>query len=85
MLFNDLSSALVGALLVFSMAVGQALCVSPKKRIVPRSHTLHERQPEQWAGQWEKRDKVAADVLLPMRIGFKHLNLAAGHDRLMDM
>lgn len=55
------------------------------KRIVPRSHVIHERQPDHWASQWVKREKVAADSLLPMRIGLKQFNLADGHEKLMDM
>lgn len=85
MLFRHLSAALAGSLLVIGVVADHAVGTALKKRVVPRSHTVHERQPEHWAEKWEKRDKVPADVLLPMRIGLKQLNLVEGHNKLSDM
>lgn len=79
----------VGALAVGHMAIGvraqQAAGDILIKRIAPRSYVIHERQPDHWASLWERREKVPADALLPMRIGLKQLNLADGHEKLMDM
>ncbi|OIW33556.1 subtilisin-like protein [Coniochaeta ligniaria NRRL 30616] len=85
MLFRHLSAALAGSLLVIGVVADHAVGTALKKRVVPRSHTVHERQPEHWADKWEKRDKVPADVLLPMRIGLKQLNLVEGHNKLSDI
>ncbi len=87
MLFHHLSAAFAAGLLVIGVVADHAVggAMKMKKRMVPRSHVLHERQPEHWVGKWEKRDKVPADVLLPMRIGLKQFNLVAGHQKLLDM
>lgn len=55
------------------------------KRQVPASHVIHERHAPHWSSQWTKREKVAPETMLPMRIGLKQPNLDAGHDLLMEM
>ncbi|ORY68570.1 peptidase S8/S53 domain-containing protein [Pseudomassariella vexata] len=54
-------------------------------RDVPATHKLHERHAPHWGQKWTKRNKVGADVVLPMRIGLKQSNLDVGHDKLMDI
>ncbi|KAI0869261.1 subtilisin-like protein [Hypoxylon argillaceum] len=56
-----------------------------KKREVPSTHALHERHAPHWGQKWSKRSKVAANSVLPMRIGLKQSNLEAGHHKLMDL
>ncbi|KAK3319647.1 alkaline serine protease [Cercophora scortea] len=57
---------------------------SVKKRVVPATHMLHERGLPHWTNTWEKRAKVPADALLPMRIGLRQSNVDVGHDMLME-
>lgn len=49
----------------------------------PNSHVIHEKRTHSSA--WVKRDRVAAEAILPMRIGLKQSNLDLGHSYLMDM
>ncbi|KAH8883036.1 alkaline serine protease [Thozetella sp. PMI_491] len=67
------------------LLAGGVLAGASAQRVVPRSHVLHERQPESWANHWSRGEKVHAEALLPMRIGLKQRNLQAGHDRLMEI
>ncbi|KIH86515.1 alkaline serine protease [Sporothrix brasiliensis 5110] len=55
------------------------------RRMIPDTHTLHERQPKTWARRWERTERAPADALLPMRIGLKQRNVDDGsaHARLM--
>jgi tripeptidyl-peptidase-1 len=86
MLVPHLSSLLL-CTLVADVTVARSLRIEHKlsKRAVPESHRLHERQAEQLASTWVKRDKVPPNVILPMRIGVKQDNLDQGHNKLMDM
>ena len=47
------------------------------------SHVLHEKRSD--SHEWVKRGRVAADSVLPMRIGLTQSNLAQGHDWLMEL
>jgi tripeptidyl-peptidase-1 len=58
---------------------------STGKRDVPITHTVHERHKPRIANHWNKRERLSAKTVLPMRIGLKQLNLDAGHTRLMEM
>ena len=80
MLFRSISGAVAGGLLVLGTVAEPV-----NRRVVPRSHSLHERQHEDIGTQWQKRERIPADSLLPMRIGLKQRNLRDGHERLMDM
>ncbi|CAK7204234.1 hypothetical protein SEUCBS139899_006989 [Sporothrix eucalyptigena] len=53
------------------------------KRVIPDTHTLHERQPHTWARRWERTKRAPSDATLPMRIGLKQNNIDDGHERLM--
>jgi tripeptidyl-peptidase-1 len=55
------------------------------KRKLPASHKLHERHVSPLVHQWTKKEKVPRAVKLPMRIGLKQVNLAAGEKRLSEM
>ncbi len=86
MLFLRRLAILASVSLVNLIPAGQAHSGTPlAARHIPRSHVLHERQPEHWAEHWERRDKVPGNAMLPMRIGLKQSNLEEGHDRLMEM
>ncbi|KAI1335592.1 subtilisin-like protein [Xylariaceae sp. FL0016] len=85
MLVRTLLAALVAGLAVETVANPVARLNTYKKRVVPRSHALHERHMPHWGRKWTKRDRVQADTVLPMRIGLKQSNLEAGHDKLMDI
>lgn len=52
---------------------------------VPHSHAVHEKRDATSAKKWVKRDRLSADVPLPMRIGLAQRNLHLGHDFLMDV
>lgn len=82
MLFQRLAAALVAALAIGADAgvVGVS-----KKRDVPASHILHERQLDHWAHSWHKRAKVPAAALLPMRIGLRQSNIELGRSMLAEM
>jgi len=84
MLFRYLAAALAGGLAIDAV-VASAVGVGLKKREVPATHVLHERQMPHWSRTWNKKEKLRADALLPMRIGLKQSNLGAGHDLLMEM
>lgn len=51
---------------------------------VPVNHVLHEKRDEP-SVFWVKRDRVAKDALLPMRIGLKQSNLHTLYDKLMEV
>lgn len=51
---------------------------------VPANHVLHEKRHSH-SPFWTKRDRVAADAVLPMRIGLKQSNLDKLYDHLMDV
>lgn len=55
------------------------------RRVIPETHTLHERQPKTWARRWERTKRAPSDAVLPMRIGLKQRNVDDGtaHARLM--
>lgn len=71
--------------LMLAVAAGLCLANPVRRREVPSTHQLHERHASHWSSAWTKRSKVSGDKVLPMRIGLTQSNLAAGHDRLMDM
>lgn len=83
-----LAIALVSALALQVTAAPHA--VAPARRHplpvpVPSTHRLHERGLPHWELTWTQRDRVPADLVLPMRIGLRQSNLDHGHDRLMDI
>ena len=88
MLLQRLPAALVGGL-----AIGVAAkpvrnpqdAGAVRKREVPASHVLHECSMPHWERTWERKNKMPADAVLPMRIGLQQPNLQSGHERLMDM
>ena len=47
-------------------------------------YTLHEKRDTPLRA-WAKRDSVAPNALLPMKIGLKQQNLHRGYDYLMDV
>lgn len=53
-------------------------------RSVPATHQVHEQQDAHWSTRWEKKARVPARTLLPIRIGLVQSNLAAG-DRLLSV
>ncbi|CAK7213069.1 hypothetical protein SBRCBS47491_001677 [Sporothrix bragantina] len=53
------------------------------KRVIPETHTLHERQPRTWARRWQRTKRAPSDATLPMRIGLRQRNVDDGHERLM--
>ncbi|KAL6889192.1 peptidase S8/S53 domain-containing protein [Trichoderma evansii] len=55
------------------------------KREVPNTHILHERHPSPSVQQWTKKEKIPRTVKLPMRIGLKQINFAAGEKRLLEI
>jgi len=55
------------------------------KREIPATHRLHERHTNRLARSWVKRSMVPETEVLPMRIGLKQANLAAGRVKLEDM
>lgn len=82
MLLQRLAVALAAGLAVGASA--RVVEVS-KKRDVPVSHVLHERQLDHWSHSWEKRAKVPSSALLPMRIGLKQSNIERGRGMLAEM
>ena len=50
----------------------------------PVSHTVHEKRHIS-SSPWVKRDRIPADVLLPMRVGLTQKNLEKGYEFLMDV
>ncbi|KAF4633910.1 hypothetical protein G7Y89_g4204 [Cudoniella acicularis] len=89
MLLHSLVVALASGLVLEALAGplphSQEYAVARTKREIPASHRLHERHLPHWEHQWRKRSKVPGTRVLPMRIGLKQSNLAAGHDKLMDI
>ncbi len=83
MLFQSLTVVLAGGLMVAQTALASPVMVKPRE--VPATHALHERHKPHWGRSWTKRSKVEASAILPVRIGLKQHNIAAGHDKLMDM
>lgn len=55
------------------------------KRELPSTHRLHERHLSPLLYKWTKKEKIPRAVKLPMRIGLKQVNLAAGEKRLLEM
>jgi len=68
----------------FNIAILVALAAIAEARPAPVSHVLHERRhvPSQ---TWIKRDRVAGDALLPIKVGLKQQNLHKGYDYLLDV
>lgn len=85
MLFRSLVAVLAGGLALETLASPLSLEGKREKRVVPSSHSVHERHLAHWSRKWSKKDKIPRNVMLPMRIGLAQRNLEAGHDRLMDM
>ncbi|KAI0482591.1 subtilisin-like protein [Xylariaceae sp. FL0804] len=85
MLVRSLVAVLVAGLAVDVLAGPVDRDVHPKKRLVPRTHKLHERHPPHWGRKWTKRERLQSEAVLPMRIGLKQSNLEAGHEKLMDL
>jgi hypothetical protein len=81
MLFQHLAVALATGLAIGTSARDVAVS---KKRDVPVSHILHERQMEHWDRTWEKRDRVPESALLPMRIGLRQSNIEQGRSMLAE-
>ena len=81
MLFQRLAIALATGLAIGASA--QHAGVS-KKRDVPATHILHERQLDHWSWTWQKRDRVPESALLPMRIGLRQSNLEQGRSMLAE-
>jgi tripeptidyl-peptidase-1 len=50
----------------------------------PANHVVHERR-DATSKAWIKRDRLAATVELPVRIGMTQSNLDKGHDLLMEV
>ncbi|KAK6088557.1 Pro-kumamolisin [Seiridium cupressi] len=83
MLFRQLAVAVTSGLVLGAVASplsnpGSDAVTATSKREVPATHGLHERQAPHWRRQWEKKDKVPARALLPMRIGLAQRNLDVG-------
>lgn len=89
MLFRQLAVALTSGLAIGVTASPLSTSVrdgtAMNKREVPTTHGLHERQLPHWGRSWQKRDKIPARTLLPMRIGLVQRNLEAGASKLHDM
>ncbi|KAH8647697.1 putative Tripeptidyl-peptidase sed1 [Xylariales sp. PMI_506] len=90
MLFRQLSVALIGGLAIGAAAnpiKPQGALDAPvaTKREVPATHALHERQMLYWGRTWQKRDKVPARTLLPMRIGLTQRNIDQGSSLLHEI
>ncbi|KAH8883712.1 subtilisin-like protein [Thozetella sp. PMI_491] len=58
---------------------------APRRREIPNTHISHERHTPRMTQQWEKRNRLPAKTVLPMRIGLKQSNLDLGHNRLMEI
>ncbi|TVY25147.1 Tripeptidyl-peptidase sed1 [Lachnellula hyalina] len=87
MLLNTLVASLASGLVLgaFAGPLSHDYAGAKTKRVVPSSHSLHERHLPHWESQWTKRSKVPDTQILPMRIGLKQSNLEEGHDKLMDL
>ena len=53
-------------------------------RPAPPTHVIHEKRHESMQ-TWIKRERVAGDAILPIKIGLKQQNLDKGYDWLMDV
>jgi tripeptidyl-peptidase-1 len=83
-----ISSFAAAAIFVVGIIAGPisrdtALGIDEKE--LPNTHRLHERHSTPVVHQWAKKDKVPRSVKLPMRIGLRQINLAAGERRLLEM
>lgn len=65
--------------------VSQNTALNIAKREIPSTHILHERHLSTSVQQWTKKEKIPRTVKLPMRIGLKQINFAAGEKRLLEM
>jgi tripeptidyl-peptidase-1 len=61
-----------------------AIAAVSDARPAPATHALHEKRLVQ-SNTWIKRDRVASDALLPIKIGLKQQNLHKGYDYLLDV
>lgn len=61
-----------------------ALAALTDARPAPAGHVLHEKRHVA-SQSWIKRDRVAADAILPIKIGLKQQNLHKGEEYLMDV
>ena len=52
--------------------------------VLPPTHAVHERR-EIHSAQWARRNRLSAEVVLPMRVGLTQSNLDKGHDSLMEL
>ena len=68
--------AVVGSLLI---SVQSAALPSARSNLV-----IHEKRHTP-ATRWIKRDRIAPQAILPIRIGLTQKNLEKGHDFLMDV
>ncbi|KAK1981468.1 Pro-kumamolisin [Colletotrichum cereale] len=85
MLLFRLSRFLAAAWLVMEASGVPSLPQSPRDRVVPRTHALHERQASSVSRKWTKKQRLDDHVVLPVRMGLKQSSLEEGHDRLMDI
>ena len=53
-------------------------------RPAPPTHVVHEKRHEGMR-TWVKRERVAGDAILPIKIGLTQQNLDKGYDYLMDV
>ncbi len=68
-----------------ALLLGGALAASAAQAaVLPVTHVVHEKRHAP-PRKWVKRDRIAADAVLPMRIGLKQRNLEDGHSFLMDV
>ncbi|WQF82591.1 Putative peptidase S53, activation domain, Sedolisin domain, peptidase S8/S53 domain superfamily [Colletotrichum destructivum] len=67
------------------LTLGTLGAPSPRDRVIPRTHELHQRQAPSVGQKWTKTQRLSDHVVLPVRIGLKQSNLEAGHDKLMDI
>jgi len=68
----------------FSLSVLSAFAAQVVAVPHPASHVVHERR-DSTPKAWIKRDRLAATVELPVRIGMTQSNLDKGHDLLMEV
>lgn len=69
---------------VSSLFLLLALTVTAQSAAVPMSHVVHEKRDFK-SSKWVKREKLAPNAVLPMRIGLKQRNLDRAHEFLMDV
>lgn len=85
MLCRTVLTALAGGFALQAVAIPVVQDMLPVKREIPGTHVLHERHMPPVAESWTKKKRLAAEEILPMRIGLKQSNLQAGHDKLMEL